>query len=508
MSLDNSVTFSEHIGKRNYRKEAKKIWAQLDANDDNSVDQEEITNWLLENQVFNSVSRDDAGHTITKLFEEIDQDRNGNLDFEEFNDFYKMVQHEKTQMLNASRHHITALPQSVVKFNKKAFTTDAIELQLQNKIQQFTSQDTDIKRQIYTLFKTQVQRAKDHDGENSKVMGVSKRQFNTILMWLGLFATKEQADYLFEKYDTDGDGNLTVHEFLTKARPTDYPGRKVNVGEKYSFRTGKRMYLNETLNGRAVRPSTPTDDVYHVSEKTIAAKIRTNMGNAPGVSQHYAETPLALNDLMKTFAYYDPDKKGYCTQRDLKRALENLNLSVGDTHLDLLVDKFSYEENGEFFFNYPKFCFFCYPGKPANAALPRHTSLQLRPSGYGQTNLRPSVSLDFSGNGLMDANNNIRPGTGQKSGMSSHRSNLSQASARSINARLSHSQRLQPLQRTSGRRTLGSSGSMGQLPRSRLATPVAQPSSRRLGSRQQSRGMQRSASSAQFRAQAGNPQYA
>lgn len=397
MSLDNVVTFTEHSGPRNYRKEAKEVWAQLDNNHDGTVDAQEIRQWLISNKIFNALSDQDASRTITKVFNEIDTDHNGTLDFEEFCTFYKMVQAEKTQLLHASRHHVTALPASVVKFNKKAFTTDAIEILLQEKIQQFTSQDSDRFRQILSMFKTQVQRSRDHHADGEKVMGVTRRQFNTVLMWLGLFATKDQADALFEKYDANGDGILTVHEFLTRARPTDYPGRVINNGEKYSFRTGKRMYLEDTLNRRAVRPQTPTDDVFHVSERTIAERIREKMGNMPGTGQHYNETPLALNDLMKKFGYYDPQCTGFCTARSLRRALQNLNLSIGDSHLDLLMDKFAGPNvQGQAQFNYPKFSQFVFPGKPAMASLPRHTSLQLRGKpAYGSLR-NGSSHMDFA----------------------------------------------------------------------------------------------------------------
>lgn len=475
LALDNSVTFSDYTGVRNYRREAKNIWAALDYNGDGTVDQQEIAQYLIEQNVFAALSVEDSVITISKLFSDIDKDGNGTLDFEEFCDFYKMVQHEKNQMLHASRHHITCLPPSIVKFNKKAFTTEAIEIQLQDKIQQFTSQDSDRFRQILNMFKTQVQRSKDHDNERNQVMGVSKRQFNTVLMWLGLSATKEQAEFLFDKYDINGDGVLTVHEFLTKARQKDYPGRMVNHGESYLFRTGKRMFLDDILNGCAVRPNTPPDDVFHVSEKTIAKRIRAKMGNAPGVGIHYNETPLALNDLIKIFSFYDPKGRGFVTQGQLKRALQNLNLSVGETHLELLMDKFNRNDGGESYFDYPKFCFYVYPGKPSNASLPKHTSLQLRPPGYGTRggagggNGYGMSKLDFS-----------------QSVHATPRQDSQRAHSRQVSARLAHSQRLKPLS-GSGRRSLAPSASMTALhPRS-------------------GRSLSRTASTPQFRARATTP---
>lgn len=438
MSLDNIVTFSDNTGPRNYRKEAKEVWVQLDQDNSETVDVGEIKSWLMHNDVLCDFTQDDASHTIQKLFDEIDSDGNGSLDFEEFCKFYKMVQHEKAQMLHASRHHIVALPASVVKFNKKAFTTEAIELLLQDKIQQFTSQDSDRFRQILTMFKTQTQRShsQDRDGED-QVMGVTSREFQTVLMWLGLFATKQQAHELFLKYDMNKDGILTVHEFLTRARPTDYPGRTVNNGEKYSFRTGKRMFLGDTLNGRPVRPTTPCDDVYHISEDVIADRVRQRMGNKPGVGQHYNETPNAMRDLLIIFQFYDPNKTGTCSMDALKRALQNLNIALGESHVELLMDKFGTMDLGQPKFLYEKFVQHVYPGKPKNAALPIHTSLQIRKNLYGKFK---SNTMDFS---RVTGGVNTKSMTGRMSGRQSARSQSSQGRSQAARTQMGTQSRAQ-----------------------------------------------------------------
>lgn len=496
MSLDNVVTFSDNTGPRNYRKEARNVWNQLDEDQSKTVDMGEIKAWLIQNDVLCDFTTDDAEHTIQKLFDEIDSDGNGSLDFEEFCKFYKMVQHEKAQMLHASRHHIVALPPSVVKFNKKAFTTEAIELLLQDKIQQFTSQDSDRFRQILTMFKTQTQRSHSHDRDDDR-MGVTSREFQTVLMWLGLHATKDQAVELFNRYDMNKDGILTVHEFLTRARPTDYPGRTVNNGEKYSFRTGKRMFLGDTLNGRAVRPSTPCDDVYHISEDVIADRVRDRMGNKPGVGQHYNETPNAMRDLMIVFKFYDPTNTRTCTMENLKRALQNLNIALGDTHLELLMDKFGTVDQGQPKFLYEKFVRHVYPGRPKNAALPMHTSLQIRKNTYGKFK---SNTMDFSRvTGGVASGMNGRM-SGRMSGPQSVRSQSSQVRTHSSRSRQSRNgQRLTPLPRG-----LTPSASLTQLrPGSRPASgpkslPRSMPGSARSS-------LSRTASQPQFLARAKLP---
>lgn len=378
LSLEGNVTFSSTAGPRNYRKEAKEIWKKLDENNDGTLDKSEITQWVVENNVFETVSKDDQANMVSAVFDEIDVDGSGALEFEEFAQFYNTVMHEKSQMNQAALHHLVQLPQSYVKHNQKQFTTDAIEILLQEKIQAFTSADTDRFRQVLCMFKTQLQKAANHEQKIAQVITVNKREFAILLMWLGLFATRKQSDELFERYDADGSGLLTAYEFLTHARPKDYPGRKINAGEKYAFRTGKRMYLGDTLNGRCPRPGTPNDDVCHVSEKTLKRTIIERMGNAPGKAHHYIDTPLALNDLLNKFKFYDPDNLGYITQWQLGRALQNINISMGETHLALLVDKFNVRVDGADFFDYNRFANFVFPGPRKDATKPNHLSLNLR----------------------------------------------------------------------------------------------------------------------------------
>jgi hypothetical protein len=59
-------------------------------------------------------------------------------------------------------------------------------------------------------------------GDDASLM-LSARTFPKLLSWFGLFATKKQADALFNKYDKNKDGFVSLHEFLTLARPADYP---------------------------------------------------------------------------------------------------------------------------------------------------------------------------------------------------------------------------------------------------------------------------------------------
>jgi Ca2+-binding EF-hand superfamily protein len=505
MGLDNKVSFTAAKGIRNYRNEAKQIWKQLDANGDGTVCQVEIGEWFIKQNILCDMSEDDARDVIGRFFMDIDRDGNGTLDLEEFCTFYAKVEHEKNQMVHAARHHVTALPPSYVKFNKKKFNLDAIEKKLQDKIQQFTSQDSDRFRQVLTMFKTQVQRSHDHDNAKEQAMGVSKRQFGTILMWLGLFATREQANMLFERYDTNGDGVLTVHEFLTKARPQDYPARPVNFGETYSFRTAKRMYLGDTLNGRNPRPMTPSDHVYHVSEDTIAERVRFRMANKAGKGPHYEETPNAKRDLTSAFLFWDENNTGSVTRWQLGRVLGTLNISLGETHLEMLMDRYPTKKIGDANqeFNYHEFVDHVYPGKVKDPSMPHHLSLQLRTSGKYY---KPKV-LDFTKSLVALPSKSVH-NSARASARASARDSA-RDSARSV----APGARLKPLSRGASRalsQTLANSQSTADL---NLAATEMVPSARRQisipgsGRVPASRGMSRSASQPQFVARAAQPTY-
>jgi Ca2+-binding EF-hand superfamily protein len=439
ISLNGNVTMTKKGGRRNYRKEAKEIWAVLDQDKNGQLTREEIATWMLDpaNGIFDQklISREESEAKIAKIFTGIDKDNSGFLDFEEFAKFYNSIQYENVQHALASMHYVTNLPPSIVKFNKEKFTVDALEILLQDKIQSQTPADSDRQRHIVKMFKTQVQKSQNHDSMDKDSITVTCAEFRTMLMWLKVYATEKQAQQLFERYDVNGDGELTVSEFLTHARAKDYPGRAVNQGEKYHFRTGKRMYLNRTMNNLPVRPVTPLQDVFHVDEKTLAKRIRKRMANQVGKNPNYNETPLALHELLNIFKFYDQEGKNYCTKWQLKRAFDNLKISVGNSHLDLLLDKFNVRVDGEDYFDYNRFCWLVYPGVPADATKPRHLSLQVR------------GALPFSKIPMPESQRSSRQLSRRSTGVPSARYSGGDRSERSVQARMKHNSRLKPLRR-------------------------------------------------------------
>ena len=68
--------------------------------------------------------------------------------------------------------------------------------------------DSDRYRQILKTWRENGA-GRDKNGQSA----LNKQQFQTVLNVLGLFATREQCDRLFEKYDINGDGKLTVGRF-------------------------------------------------------------------------------------------------------------------------------------------------------------------------------------------------------------------------------------------------------------------------------------------------------
>jgi Ca2+-binding EF-hand superfamily protein len=348
------------------KQDARRMFASLDVDGDNEVSEEELAQWVLTNQVFGPMSAGDVMLTVNRVFKDIDKNGDGSLQFTEFHAFMNGIVREQQVLKYVSRHHLTSLPVSLRKMNSKAFTLKAIEEALQAKIQQLTSRDSDRFRQILTMLKCQSQRSNDIPmGGEEPVMGISQRDFNAVLAMLGLFSTREQAAELFRRYDINGDGTLTAHEFLTKARPADYPGYEVDpTVDDLRMGRGKRMYLKESLLNRPVRPQTPSQRIYYLSKKEICSRIRIKLEQRARCGQVFSSS-LARRTLNRIFEQYDEEvpKRGLLTKGNLKLALGRIAVPIGSQHMAALIDDHGVVLDGypDDLFDYRGFVMACYP---------------------------------------------------------------------------------------------------------------------------------------------------
>jgi Ca2+-binding EF-hand superfamily protein len=162
--------------------------------------------------------------------------------------------------------------------------------------------------------------------------GINKDDFFQMLAILGLFATRAQSDQLFEKYDANGSGNLSIHEFWVQCRPSDYRcltgfENKQKVDEAIMHRARKRMFIRESLLHTAVATPTVHQAVYSIPIERLLSGIRDKIRQNSMVD-YTLSTPRTRRFLQKLFEYNDPMATGQVDARALKRVLDHINFSA------------------------------------------------------------------------------------------------------------------------------------------------------------------------------------
>lgn len=284
-----------------------------------------------------------------------------------------MAAFEGRKMEYVDFHHLTKIPASIDKWKRRTVSVDSIETELHAKLAQRCTTDKHLYNETLRLFKDQYRRA---GKDPSNVVGIDKTDFYQILTILGLFATRIQSDGLFEKYDTNGSGNLSIHEFWVQARPQDYrslPGfaDKQIVDEMVMNRARKRMYIKESLLHTAVQPPVPPPTVYSLPTERLLAGVRDKIRQNSVVDQTLS-AQRTRRFLIKQFEYKDPDGLLWVTEQGLRRVLDQINYCVGGHHVKALLQAFP--GPSEDTFDYRRF---------AHSVYPVETS-PVQTSGYGQ----------------------------------------------------------------------------------------------------------------------------
>lgn len=368
--INNSMRMSKVLGvepgKPFTRADIRRVFNKMDADRSGEVDFDELKSWVLASGLFKEASAKDALLKLEQTFNEIDKSGDRQLDFEEFFRFIQLLERERKALVHASKHYLTALPKSQDESNEKLFTLEYIETQLHRKIEQYTSTDTDRFRKILGMFKSQVQ--KSRDGVEGKVLGITKRDFRKMLSWLGLFATEQQARQLFARYDINGDGCLTVHEFLTQARPPDFPGSRRNRTDARQFNEflgGKKLFPGGGVGrgGTHERLKTPHIECYPYFPRHLAETIRKKLGSSGKVGQVYPDA-RGYRDLLKYFQYHDKSNQGIVSYKKFLAVMKMLGVNAtGEHHHSVLFNKFSRnpQPNTLDSFDYVEFCKFTFP---------------------------------------------------------------------------------------------------------------------------------------------------
>jgi Ca2+-binding EF-hand superfamily protein len=246
-------------------------------------------------------------------------------------------------------------------------------------------------------------------------VGISEQNFSSVLKLLDVWATKEQAACLFDKYDANGDGRLTAYEFISRCRPVDYD---VSVDswnkEPLQRETGKRIF---TQSGNV--PMIPNAPSPRMTVPKMADDLRTKFKQTHPNRHSMNSSRAKLNTY---FAYYDRQRAGQVTPSDLRRVLDNVNLNVGEENAETLFKKFSH--NGHF--DYRQFSDYVFPQHEDTQL---STSLEIGEAFYERNSrdrksferanrchsntfrrLRPPLQPQTARNAQLMAYSNMRPG--------------------------------------------------------------------------------------------------
>lgn len=249
-------------------------------------------------------------------------------------------------------HRLTEYPVSLSEM--KPLTLDEIERALHAKVEGLTRRDEDRFRPILKLWRTYSSCYNPEDD----VASVDKANFREILELLGLFPTQDQSDILFDKYDIDGDGNLTVHEFMTRCRPKDFGNTRTYFKADPA---GKRVFMERKYTGDYIRPVTP--DHYGFNLQFLKDGIATKIEKNTPITQTHSG-PRARRELALFFERFDHERNRYVNMTGLRRVFAEINFPMHDSHYEKLMGHFpanpKYGET-EALFDYPKFVLYVYP---------------------------------------------------------------------------------------------------------------------------------------------------
>jgi len=271
------------------------------------------------------------------------------------------------------RLHHPSVPHSVASWHDvDQMSTARIERALHARMEQYTGRDSDRFRQLLRWIKNRQSSAPaaqaavdplanpllDASDAPPSVSTIRRDQFQNILEILGVFATPAQADALFDKYDAQGRGFLSLHELMSRAGSaleSDFArgghlttstvsdlASGSNEGPRSDdmfVNRGKRQFLRHKLTGEGERPITPRQPAQLISVPIVVRALREKMRINSKVGDT-GSMPRARRVLARVFESFDPLELGSITQEQLVRALHSINFPLGEQHIRILMDAF------------------------------------------------------------------------------------------------------------------------------------------------------------------------
>lgn len=257
------------------------------------------------------------------------------------------------------RHYLTKLPESLTQSTSTNYDLAWLEKTVQDKIYQLAPRASKMYMLVLSLFKRCSLNGISRHQEREHFVNID--EYYRVLQCLGVTCPREMSDEMFRKLDTDGNGQLTVQEFLVRQSEKDFthPWR-------HKMPPAEMKPPGPAQGGPPLRPMTPECD-WTIAQllAEIRDKIRSNNPSA-----HPLSAPHCRRAMAQLFEHIDRSFQRYVTPNALKKVLDMLKFPISRHHLALLLEEFPVpNKHGISLFDYPRFIRKCYPEEEVRTSL-------------------------------------------------------------------------------------------------------------------------------------------
>ena len=173
---------------------------------------------------------------------------------------------------------------------------------------------------------------REWDDDNSGA--IDKKEFRQAVQVLGLGASREELESLFDSWDADGSGEIAfaeMHALLRQGADPHAPPKEQSPPDAPEQQQPKPKAGKRRTSHFA--PSVLSLDIDEASQKGVAEQIREAL----------AANAVRVVDL---FREWDADRSGSVSKKEFRKAMPHLGLDVPKAEVDALFDQWDPDGSG------------------------------------------------------------------------------------------------------------------------------------------------------------------
>ena len=204
-------------------------------------------------------------------------------------------------------------------------STEQLMQLISDKVKQLSRKSSDQVRKVTRIFKKGLRSSENQD--------LNEKDFREHVAMLGVTLTDSQAKNLFKKFDTDGSGDISLHEFLAGAMGEDVVGEtwhEKSVKEQKKIRQKKKKIV---LQGQKFYQSGP---IKHFSVDQVIELIQQK------IQAFSSKQSDQLRQMIRIFS-----GSGEVNREDFHRKLNRLGITCTTEQLDGIFKRFDSNGNGK-----------------------------------------------------------------------------------------------------------------------------------------------------------------